>query len=235
MPRSPASAWSPSLLAFLLSFYLSHAALRTHHIITAEAIAAVPSPSRRALYMYTCVFSGVCTSAKFWRRRTVELLCTYRGTIFPVTNVLRHTTSLRDNAVPCSAAMPLPEFTHPFNVYEAQEVVRALQAGTESGVYLLDVREEFEVQAVRPLPHALVIYFRDFHGAIQMRESAFQRKYGVRKPHKNDRILVYALNQLRASSAGSYLHAHGYKFVVFLNAKLSEYLDSTQNKLDEDL
>ncbi|AYU76594.1 conserved hypothetical protein [Leishmania major strain Friedlin] len=131
--------------------------------------------------------------------------------------------------------MSLPEFTHAFNVYEAQAVVRALQAGSANGVYLLDVREEFEVQAVRPLPHALVIYFRDFYDAMQMRESAFQRKYGVRKPHKKDRILVYALNQVRASSAATYLAARGYKSVVFLDAKMSEYLDSTQNKLDEDL
>ncbi|KAI5690779.1 hypothetical protein MNV84_01212 [Leishmania braziliensis] len=131
--------------------------------------------------------------------------------------------------------MSLPDFTHPFNVYEAQAVVRALEAGRTSGVYLLDVREEFEVKAVPPLPHALVIHFRDLHTAMRMWASSFQSKYGVRKPSKKDRILVYALNQQRAASGASYLVERGYKSAVFLNAKISEYLDSTQNELDEDL
>ncbi|KAG5485576.1 hypothetical protein LSCM1_07665 [Leishmania martiniquensis] len=131
--------------------------------------------------------------------------------------------------------MPLPEFTHPFNVYEAQAVVRALAARSMSGVHLLDVREEYEVQAIPPLPQALVIHFRDLNADMRMWDSTFQRKYGVQKPRKKDRILVYAANQRRAASAATYLVECGYKSVVFLNAKMSEYLDLTQNEVDEDL
>ncbi|KAG5511122.1 hypothetical protein GH5_07329 [Leishmania sp. Ghana 2012 LV757] len=131
--------------------------------------------------------------------------------------------------------MSLPEFTHPFNVYEAEAVVRALEARGVNGVHLLDVREEYEVQAVPPLPRALVIHFRDLHAAMRMWGSTFHRKYGVQKPHKTDRILVYASNQRRAASGATYLAEFGYKSVVFLNAKMSEYLDLTRNEVNEDL
>ncbi|KAG5510604.1 hypothetical protein JKF63_06902 [Porcisia hertigi] len=131
--------------------------------------------------------------------------------------------------------MSLPDFTHPFNVYEAQAVVRALKSGGTSGVYLLDLREEFEVQALAPLPHALVIHLRDLDASMQMWDKDFRRKYGVRKPRKKDRILVYASNERRAASGSAFLTWHGYKSVVYMNAKMSEYLELTQGELDEDL
>lgn len=131
--------------------------------------------------------------------------------------------------------MSLPEFTHGFNAFEAQAVVRAIDSGKTDDVYLLDVREDFEVAAVPPLPHAIVIPFRDLDDAFKMWGSAFKTKYGVRKPGKKDRILVYAFNARRAANAALYLGERGYKLTAFLNAKLSEYLESTQSEVDEDL
>ncbi|KAK7197358.1 hypothetical protein NESM_000683100 [Novymonas esmeraldas] len=131
--------------------------------------------------------------------------------------------------------MSLPEFTHPFSIYETQAVVRALESGSAAGVYLFDVREDFEVKAVPPLPRAVVVHFRDLEAAMKMWGAPFKNKYGVPKPSKKDRILVYALNARRASSAAAYLVEIGYRHTAYLGATLSEYLDSTQGGLEEDL
>lgn len=131
--------------------------------------------------------------------------------------------------------MSLPDFDHPFNAYELQAVVHALDKGRASGVFIIDVREDFEIASVPPLPHALVIAMRDLETSFNMWGSTFQTKYNARKPSKNDKLVLYALNGRRANSAASILQARGYRHVVCLGAKLSEYLDLTQNELDEDL
>lgn len=131
--------------------------------------------------------------------------------------------------------MSIPQFDHHFNPYELQAVVHALDKGRADGVYIIDVREEFEVAAVRPIPHALVIPMRYLEKAFSMWGSEFQKRYNARKPSKTDRIVVYALNGRRAAAGASMLQARGYKNTVCLGASLSEYMELTQNELDEDL
>ncbi|KPA77725.1 putative mitochondrial hypothetical protein [Leptomonas pyrrhocoris] len=131
--------------------------------------------------------------------------------------------------------MSLPAFDHPFDVFELQAVVHALDKDRTLGVYILDVREDYEVAAVPPLPHAIVMPMRDFEKALNMWGSEFQRRYNARKPGKKDRIVVYAYNGIRAAAAAMMLNNRGYKQAVYLNATLAAYLEQTQNELNEDL
>lgn len=131
--------------------------------------------------------------------------------------------------------MSLPTFDHPFNVYELQAVAHALEKGRADGVYLIDVREDFEIAAVAPLPHAVVVPMRELEKAFHMWGTEFRSKYKARKPDKKDKLVLYALNARRANSAAGLLQARGYRNVAFLNAKLEEYLQLTQNEVDEDL
>jgi rhodanese-related sulfurtransferase len=131
--------------------------------------------------------------------------------------------------------MSLPSFDHAFNVQELQAVVHALDKGRTDGVFIIDAREDFEVAAVPPLRHALVIPIRDIERALKMWGSEFQKKYNARKPAKKDRIVVYALNGRRAMSAAAMLEGLGYKHTVCLASTLMEYLEQTQNEVDDDL
>ncbi|KPI89709.1 hypothetical protein ABL78_1202 [Leptomonas seymouri] len=131
--------------------------------------------------------------------------------------------------------MSLPKFDHPFSVDELQAVIHALDKGRADKVYVIDVREDFEVDAVPPLPQATVIPMRDLEKALNMWGSDFQREYNAKKPGKKDRIVLYALNARRAMSASSIMNALGYKYAVCLADTFAEYMERTQGKLDEDL
>ncbi|KAL7705063.1 Rhodanese-like domain containing protein [Lotmaria passim] len=131
--------------------------------------------------------------------------------------------------------MSLPSFDHSFSAYELQAVVRAVNNGGVDGIYILDVREDFEVAAMPPLAHAVVIPMRELEKAFNMWKSEFRSKYKARKPTKKDRIVVYALNGRRAHAAAAILNGHGYTNTVALNCKFTEYLELTHNELDGDL
>ena len=77
--------------------------------------------------------------------------------------------------------MSLPSFDHSFSAYELQAVVRAVNNGGVDGVYILDVREDFEVAAMPPLAHAVVIPMRELEKAFNMGKSEFRTKYKARK------------------------------------------------------
>lgn len=131
--------------------------------------------------------------------------------------------------------MSTPVFDHSFNSFEVQAVIRALDGGRTSNVFIWDIRDAFERSSWKPLPHAVLVPMGELKMALDMRSSAFETKYRSRKPNTKDKILIYCATQARSGVAVGYLKSRGYVNVVAMQDSLPDYYANTQNNLDEDL
>lgn len=128
-----------------------------------------------------------------------------------------------------------PEYVTPVSVYEVEAITREKADGKASTTYIIDVRDKYEVEDDGMVPQAIHIPVRELNEALRMSGGSFEKRYGVHKPGKRDRIVLYCNSGRVSSSAELYFTNEGYKRVSHIQGGYEEWKKMHKNELDEDL
>uniref|UniRef100_A0A1B6D4J2 Rhodanese domain-containing protein n=1 Tax=Clastoptera arizonana TaxID=38151 RepID=A0A1B6D4J2_9HEMI len=91
-------------------------------------------------------------------------------------------------------------------------VVKELETLLKSkNVYVIDVREKHEINKSGKIPTSINIPLDDLKEALNENSEDFQKKYGRKKPDKNDNIVMYCRRGPRSIKARKEAVRHGYK------------------------
>ncbi|ORC84339.1 putative heat shock protein 67B2 [Trypanosoma theileri] len=121
------------------------------------------------------------------------------------------------------------------NVFEMEALIKSKKEGKNSDVFLVDVRDKFEVEEYGSIPYSIHIPSQEIRHAFRMSESEFRGKYNSRMPRKFDKIVFYDQRNGRSSIAVEVVNAIGFKKATYFAGGYTEWIDKKKNAVDEDL
>lgn len=121
------------------------------------------------------------------------------------------------------------------NFYELDAIVHARRNGGGEDYTIIDVRDADERLSEGAIPTSINIPANELKSAMKMRSTAFEKKYGVRKPTKKDKIILYCRTSQRSTFSAIYLVNEKYEQVFYLVGGHEEWLKHERNVDHADL
>lgn len=121
------------------------------------------------------------------------------------------------------------------NYYELEAIVHARRNGAGKEYTIIDVRDPDERESEGFVATSINIPAYDLKDAMKMRSGAFEKKYGVAKPSKKDKIILYCNKGQRSSFSAEYLINEKYEKVSYLYGGYEEWHKHQQNAEEADL
>ncbi|ESS65747.1 hypothetical protein TCDM_05715 [Trypanosoma cruzi Dm28c] len=121
------------------------------------------------------------------------------------------------------------------SLFEMEALVKSKMEGENSDVYIIDVRDGFEVEEFGSIPFSVHIPSTEVRRAFRLREAEFMGNYKSRMPRKFDKIVFYDQRSGRAATAVEVVEAMGYQRATYFSDGFSEWKSKSGRSADEDL
>nr|CCC95888.1 hypothetical protein, unlikely [Trypanosoma congolense IL3000] len=121
------------------------------------------------------------------------------------------------------------------NKFHMHALLKSKKNGGSKDVFIIDVREPFEVERYGTIPFATHMPSSEVRNAFRMSPAGFKAKYKVRMPKLSDKIVFFDQRQGRAAAAADMLQSLGYKAATFLADGYGKWSEYGGNEDDEDL
>ncbi|CCW64616.1 unnamed protein product [Phytomonas sp. EM1] len=127
------------------------------------------------------------------------------------------------------------QFEYSISYDEIEAIVREKKNGHAKEVLILDVRDAYERKADGYIPYSINIPVPEIRDLQKMSSSAFEKKYGVKKPQKTDPIAIYCNKKRRSAFVHTLLKNDGYKVVTYIREGFEGWQKRQNAQLDDDL
>ncbi|KAH9586377.1 Rhodanese-like domain [Trypanosoma melophagium] len=121
------------------------------------------------------------------------------------------------------------------NLFEMEALVRSKKERKNSDVFIVDVRDKFEVEEYGTIPFSLHIPLSEIRRAFRMSESEFRGRYNSRMPRKSDKLVFYDQRNGRAATAVEVVNTFGFVKATYFSGGFSEWIKKREQAVDEDL
>ncbi|RNF10876.1 putative heat shock protein 67B2 [Trypanosoma rangeli] len=121
------------------------------------------------------------------------------------------------------------------DLFEMEALVKSKREGKNKDVFIVDVRDNFEVEEHGSIPFSLHIPSSELRRAFRLNEAEFMGKYKSRMPRKSDKIVFYDQRSGRAATAVEVVESMGYQMATHFSEGFNGWEAKSGRTAEEDL
>ncbi|KEG12001.1 putative heat shock protein 67B2 [Trypanosoma grayi] len=119
--------------------------------------------------------------------------------------------------------------------FEMEALVKSKREGKNKDVFIIDVRDKFEVDQYGSIPFSVHIPSGEVRQAFRMNAAEFQGKYNSRMPRRSEKMVFYDQRSGRAATAVEVVERLGYKIATYFSEGFHGWSQKAERTPNEDL